>query len=85
MRGRGEEPRGGKGALRKCGFREPSAGVSSRKEIKMRAEKRCLSSATGGQFTSHPEWLVHCDSGKDVTVLEAVRRGVRLEPGAVCL
>lgn len=51
----------------------------------MRAEKRCLSSARGGQFTSHPEWLVHCDSGKDVTVLEAVRRGMRLEPGAVCL
>ena len=27
----GEEPRGGKGALRKPGFREPSAGVSGRK------------------------------------------------------
>lgn len=51
----------------------------------MRAEKRCLSLATVGQFTSHPEWLVHCDSGKDVTVLEAVRGGVRLEPGAMCL
>lgn len=85
MRGRGEEPCGGKGALRKRGFREPSVGVSSRKEIEMRAEKRCLSLATVGQFTSHPEWLVHCDSGKDVTVLEAVRGGVRLEPGAMCL
>lgn len=33
---------------------EPSAGVSSRKEIEVRAEKRCSSSAMGRQFTAPP-------------------------------
>lgn len=32
-----------------------------------------------------PSGGVHCSHGRDVTVLEAVRGGVRLEAGAVCL
>ena len=48
----------------------------------MRAEKRCLSLATVGQFTSHPEWLVHCDSGRDVTVLEAVKSKIKALEGS---
>lgn len=67
-------PHGGKGALR-AWFREPSAGVSSRKEeIEVRAEKRCSSSGHG-QAVHRPTLSVqvHCDRGRDVTVLEAVR------------
>lgn len=30
------------------------------------------------------QWWVHCAGGRDATVLEAVRGGIRQKAGAVC-
>lgn len=49
------------------------SGEPSRKEMKVSAEKRHLSFATGQAV--HPQVTNHCSGGGDVTVPEAMRGG----------
>lgn len=49
------------------------SGEPSRKEMKVSAEKRHLSCATGQAV--HPQVANHCSGGSDVMVPEAVRGG----------